>query len=101
MPVPSADRRKARLKSAELLSSTGALALGIGLGAALSSYIRRAAIPVLVVGIASHRWGMLQKHRIEAKEDYAPARWEMGLYWICWAALPVLLLLIGIKAFTG
>lgn len=96
-----ASDRRARLKSAELLSSTGALVLGAGLGAALSTYIGSVAIPLLVAGIASHGWGMLQKHRLEAMEDYAPARWEMPLYWICWAALAVLLLLIGIKAFTG
>ena len=92
---------KARLKSAELLSATGALVLGVGLGAALSAYIGSAAIPLLVAGIASHGWGMLQKHRLEAKADYAPAWWEVALYWVCWAALAVLLVLIGIKAFTG
>jgi hypothetical protein len=36
MQTESPDRRKARLKSAELLSSTGALVLGIGLGAVLA-----------------------------------------------------------------
>lgn len=92
---------KARLKSAELLSSTGALALGIGLGAALSTYIGRAALPILVAGIGSHGWGMLQKHRLEANEDYTPAAWEAALYWVCWFALAALLLLIGIKAFAG
>lgn len=90
-----------RLKSAELLSATGALVLGVGMGAALSTYIGSAAVPLLVAGIAAHGWGMLQKDRLEAKEDYAPALWEAALYWVCWAALAALLLLIGIKAFTG
>lgn len=92
---------RARLKSAELLSATGALVLGVGLGAVLSTYIGGAAVLLLVAGIASHSWGMLQKYRLEAKEDYAPAWWEAALYWVCWAALAALLLLIGIKAFTG
>ena len=96
-----ASDHKARLKSAELLSATGALVLGVGLGAALSTYIGSAAVPLLVAGIASHGWGMLQKHRLEATAAYAPAWWETALYWVCWAALAVLLLLIGIKAFTG
>lgn len=96
-----ANDRRDRLKAAELLSSTGALVLGVGLGTALSTYIGSVAVPLLVAGIASHGWGMLQKHRLEAKEDYAPAWWETGLYWGCWAGLAVLLLLIGIKAFTG
>jgi hypothetical protein len=91
----------ARLKSAELLSSTGALALGVGLGVLLSSYVGRAAVPILVAGIASHGWGMFQKHRLERSEDYAPARWETALYWVCWAALALLLLLISVKALTG
>jgi hypothetical protein len=101
MQDQSSDRQKARLKSAELLSSTGALALGIGLGAALSGYIGRAAIPILIAGVASHGWGMLQKHRLESSGDYTPASWETALYWICWVSLAVLLLLIAIKALTG
>jgi hypothetical protein len=93
--------QRARLKSAELLSATGALVLGVGLGATLSTYIGKAAVPLLVAGIVSHGWGMLQKHRLEAKADYVPARWELALYWICWGALAVLLLLIGIKVAAG
>ena len=59
---------RARLKSAELLSATGALVLGVGLGAALSTYIGSVAVLLLVAGIASHGFGMLQKHRLEAKQ---------------------------------
>lgn len=91
----------ARHKSAALLSSTGALALGIGLAAALSAYIGRAALPILVAGTASDGWGMFQKHRPESNESYTPALWEKALYWACWAALAVLLLLTGVKALAG
>lgn len=38
-----------------------------------SAYIGSVAIPLLVTGIASRGWGMRQKHRLEAKADYAPA----------------------------
>jgi hypothetical protein len=100
MQTEALEHRKARLKAAELLSSIGALALGVGLGAALASYIGRAALPVLVVGIVSHGWGMLQKHRLESGDDYRPAWWEKALYWGCWAALAALLLLIGINTFA-
>jgi hypothetical protein len=101
MQGQAANDRIARLKSAELLSSTGALALGVGLGALLSSYVGRAAVPILVVGIASHGWGMLQKHRLERSEDYAPAWWQTALYRVCWAALALVLPLIAIKTVAG
>lgn len=92
---------QARRKFAELPSTTGALVLSVGLGAALSSYIGSIAVFLLVVGIVSHGWGMLQKHRLEARESHAPAWWETALYWVCWVALALLALLIGIKAVTG
>jgi hypothetical protein len=101
MQGQNTDDQRARLRSAELLSATGALVLGIGLGAALSSYIGSAAALLLIAGIASHGFGMLQKHRIEAKEGHATAWWEAALYWGCWIALAGVLLLIGVKAFTG
>jgi hypothetical protein len=101
MQAQRVNDHRARLRSAELLSTTGALVLGIGLGAALSTYIGGAALLLLVGGIVSHGWGMLQKHRLEARADYGPAPWETALYWVCWAALAGLLVLIGVKAFTG
>src|SRR5262245_16174609 len=100
MKEQGVDDQRARLKSAELLSVAGALVLGVGLGAALSSFIGNAAVLLLVAGIASHGFGMLQKHRLEAEEGYAPALWETALYWVCWVALAGVLLLIGINAFT-
>lgn len=92
---------RARLKPAELLSTTEALALGLGLGAALSSYIGNAVVLLLVAGIASHGFGMLQKHRLEAQGGQTPAWWEAALYWVRWVALAGVLLLIRVKAFTG
>jgi hypothetical protein len=92
---------KSAIKSAEILSSTGALALGIGLGAYFPDYVGRTALPLLVAGIVSHGAGMLWKHRLEAEENYVAGRWVQLLYWGCWAVLTVLLLLIGIKAIMG
>lgn len=43
---------------------------------------------------------MLQKHRLERSEDYAPVWWETALYWMCWVALALLLVLIGVNAVT-
>jgi hypothetical protein len=51
-------KTKPAVKVAELLSSLGALALGLGLGASLPGYVGRAALPLLVAGIISHRTGM-------------------------------------------
>jgi hypothetical protein len=95
------DEARARLKSAELLSATGALVLGIGLGTALSSYVGSLAAPLLLAGIASHGFGMLLKHRLEAKQRQTPAAWETALYWVCWVALAGVLLLTGINAIRG
>jgi hypothetical protein len=94
-------RAKARLKSAELLSSIGPLAVGVGLGALLWNFVGRAAVQILVAGIASHGWGMFEKHRLERSAEGAPAAWETALYWGCWSALALLLLLIALKAFAG
>lgn len=80
-----------RVKIAELTSTTGALILGLGLGALLSKPIGRAAVPVLVFGLLLHAVGMWTKHRIETREANLPA-WVVALYWTCWIALALVVL---------
>ena len=80
-----------RLKVAELTSGSGALVLGVGLGTLLSRRTGRVAVPITLVGVAMHAFGMWDKHRLDAsKADVSPA-WVPALYWVCWALLAVVL----------
>jgi len=74
-------------KRIELASSTGAGLLGLALGALVGSWLRPAAVPLLVVGAVLHGWGMLARRRAEHAAGAALPRWSVALYWLCWAAL--------------
>lgn len=75
-----------RLKLAELTSGIGALVLGVGLGARFGRLFSSIAIPILVIGIVMHAWGMFDKNRIEKGAGTLP-RFELYLYWVCWILL--------------
>ncbi len=77
----------ARLRFAELTSATGALVLGIGLGALLPASVSALAIPVLALGAVMHAWGMYDKHRIEQAADAPEPLWHRLTYWLCWLLL--------------
>ena len=81
----------ARLKRAELTSGVGALVLGIGLGARFAAYLGGAGLAVLLTGLLLHVWGMYDKHRLERGTMAASVWWADLLYWVCWAALALLL----------
>ena len=85
-----------RQKRAELAGATGAGVLGVGLGALLAQWTAPYAMPLLVVGVLLHGWGMLENHRLEAGADVP--RWSAALYWACWAALAVLIVWILLRA---
>lgn len=53
-----------RAKRAELAGSTGAGALGAGLGVLLAQWAAPYALPLILVGVLMHGWGMLEKHRL-------------------------------------
>lgn len=92
----AADIRR-RVKRAELTSGTGALILGIGLGALVPRTVGAYAVPILVVGILLHGWGMLDKHRLEGRQAIERVWWVELLYWLCWASLFILVayILVG------
>lgn len=85
----AADIRR-RVKRADLTSGTGALILGIGLGALVPRAVGAYAVPILVVGILLHGWGMLDKHRLESRQAIERVWWVELLYWLCWASLFIL-----------
>jgi hypothetical protein len=71
----------ARMKQANLASAVGAGVLGGGIGVLLAQYIGPYAVPLVVVGIVMHVWGMLENRRLEA---VAPrVWWAEALYWLC------------------
>lgn len=85
------------IKRAELLSSLGAGVLGAGLALLLPNILASYAIPILLLGIASHTIGMFQKHSLEEQADSPRVRWMEALYWFCWLALAALLVYIVVR----
>jgi hypothetical protein len=79
-----------RLRTADLTSSLGAGVLGLGIGVLLASRLGGLGLPILVIGLLLHAWGMTDKHRIEARRGAANVWWSTLLYWICWGALAAL-----------
>jgi len=76
-----------QLKRAELASGVGALVLGAGLGALVAPWLGRAAVALLLAGLAVHGWGMYDKHRLERGSGAAEVRYAEALYWVCWLML--------------
>ena len=80
-----------RMKLAELTSSVGALALGIGIGSLFPEWFGGVAGLITIVGLMLHAFGMWDKHRFERSLVTTNAAWVVALYWICWAMLGALL----------
>ncbi len=75
------------LKLAEVTSGIGAGVLGAGLALLLPAAVAAYALPILILGMLMHGWGMLDKHRLETTHDAPRPRWAEVLYWGCWLAL--------------
>ncbi|RIK53726.1 MAG: hypothetical protein DCC59_06285 [Chloroflexi bacterium] len=89
----------AQIKKAELLSSIGAGVLGAGIALLFAKIIAPFAIPILLLGLASHSAGMFRKHRLEQQSENVRIWWVEALYWFCWLALAALLIYIVIRQF--
>ena len=76
-----------RIRVAELASGTGALVVGIGVGALLADWLRDVSLWFLVLGAVAHAWGMYDKHRIERESGTIGSGWMTLLYWACWLLL--------------
>jgi hypothetical protein len=81
----------ARVKGAELLSGVGAVVLGAGLGLLFSNLLKPYTVPLLLVGLLTHAWGMFDKHRLEGASAAARPWWSGPVYWVCWVALLALI----------
>ena len=72
------------------MSALGAGVLGAGLGAMLANWLAAFAVAAVLIGIAVHGWGMLEKRRLENISGEPRAMWEQVLYWSCWFLLAIL-----------
>jgi hypothetical protein len=84
------ERLRASLKRQELLSALGVLALGLGVGALLSSYLRSAAPALAVIGAGAHAWSMYRRRHLEQSSSMRSVWWMEALYWGCWLLLALL-----------
>jgi len=84
-----------RQKRAALLSSSGALVLGLGLGLALPREAGLPAVPALIAGLVAHGWGMFETHRLERAANTPIPHWADILYRLCWLALLAVAILIA------
>ena len=80
-----------RMRLAELTSSTGALVLGFGLGLMSAKYLGTRGVPIIMIGIVMHAWGMYDKSRLERRVGLDRPTWSKVLYWLCWISLIVLI----------
>ena len=85
----------ARLKRAELTSAVGAGILGAGVALLLAAWLKSYAIPLLVLGLAMHGWGMFDKQRLDVSSAPTRVWWAEALYWGCWVALVALALYVA------
>lgn len=80
----------AQRKAAELLSTTGALVLGVGIGLILPVVGSAIGWLTIALGIVSHGWGMYAKNQVEAQAAEELPWWHRLLYWGCWLGLAAL-----------
>lgn len=76
-----------RLTLAGLTSGIGAGGIGAGLALLLPVGVQVYALPVLLLGVIMHGWGMFDSHRLETTGGGQRPRWGVVLYWACWIAL--------------
>ena len=96
---PQQQMRDGRLRLAELTASVGAGVLGFGLGLLLAHWLPISGIPVLVVGLGLHTWGMLDKHRLESG-DVVETWWSKAAYWTCWILLAAMIIVLILRGLT-
>ena len=79
--------RRTRWKRADMTSAAGAGVLGAGIGILLHRLLEAYAIPIVVLGLLMHAWGMYDKHRLESGANGGRVWWAEVLYWGCWIGL--------------
>jgi hypothetical protein len=95
------NQKTSRLKMADLMSGVGAVVLGMGLGLFFSRFLSPYTMPLILIGLLTHAWGMFDKHRLESASAGVRLWWAEVLYWICWGALFVVALYIAVSHLRG
>lgn len=90
MITASSTNAAARRKAAELLSTTGALVLGVGIGLLVPAVGTVVAWLAIALGVLSHGWGMYERHRLDLQGGTVLPWWASLLYWLCWIGLAAL-----------
>jgi len=60
---------------------------GAGVGALLGAELRPLAWWIVAIGILAHLVGMVGVRKLLAAIGYDPPAWQVGAYWLCWAAI--------------
>ncbi len=87
-----------QVKRAELTAAIGAGVLGAGLGLLLDRALKPYTLPILLLGLLIHGWGMYDKHRLESHSEAPRLWWAEWLYWGCWVTLLGLALYITMSS---
>lgn len=90
-----------KLKAAELLSLSGAGVLGTGIGLLLVRPLGAYALPILLLGGICHWIGMRRKHQLETANTGSQPTWYLVLYWLCWALLVAVLLVVAVSLLSS
>ena len=89
----AAEHAETARSAASLLSTTGALVLGVGLGALLGDRLGAIAWLLATAGLVAHLWGMVAARRILQGQGRRFAAWETWGYRLCW-----MLIVVGLAA---
>ena len=83
---PGQERTRSALTT---LSVVGAAVAGAGVGSLLGADLRSLAWWVFAVGLLAHLVGMVGIRNFLAAGGYAPPAWQKAAYWLCWAAVGI------------
>ena len=95
--LEASDRYLERRARFELLSGAGALVLGAGVALVFRQLLGPLALPLLVIGLVAHGWGMMGKHLLDTSGTKPMPRWSDWVYWACWALIAGLVLYLPLR----
>lgn len=88
-----------QIKRAELTSSVGAGILGGGIALLFGLVLAPYTVPILLLGLVMHSWGMYHKHRLVSDSDSPRIKWAEWAYVVCWIGLAGLAIYIVFSSF--